>query len=129
MAFDSFDIRLIRDNNRADLNEVDKLICEEFGLGLSDNDYGHFYFTESKEELGSFQKSISWAGLIHVIVYYSNINYGKASNYDIEAAMTWIREYAVDFPHSATVFTTKLVEFLKEKGFYIFVNYHRDEDR
>lgn len=128
MAFDSFDIRKITDNSRANLNEVDKLICDEFGLEFSDKDYGHFYFTESKEELGAFQKSISWAGLIHVIAYYSNINYGKASNYDIEAALTWIREYAIHFPHSATVFTTKLVTFLKEKGFYIFVNFHRDEN-
>lgn len=129
MAFDSFDIRKITDNSRADLNEVDKLICDEFGLEFSDKDYGHFFFTESEEELGAFQKSISWAGLIHVIAYYSNINYGKASNYDIEAAMTWIREYAVHFPHSAIVFTAKLVKFLKEKGFYVFVNFHRDEDR
>lgn len=129
MAFDSFDIRKITDNSRADLNEVDKLICDEFGLEFSDNDFGHFYFTESEEELGAFQKSISWAGLIHVIAYYSNINYGKASDYDIEAAMTWIREYAVHFPHSAIVFTTKLVKFLKEKRFYVFVNFHRDEDR
>lgn len=129
MAFDSFDIRKITDNSRADLNEVDKLICDEFGLEFSDKDYGHFFFTESEEELGAFQKSISWAGLIHVIAYYSNINYGKASDYDIEAAMTWIREYAVHFPHSANVFTTKLVKFLKEKGFYVFVNFHRDEDR
>lgn len=129
MAFDSFDIRKITDNSRADLHEVDKLICDEFGLEFSDKDYGHFYFTESEEELGAFQKSISWAGLIHVIAYYSNINYGKASNYDIEAAMTWIREYAVHFPHSAIVFTAKLVKFLKEKGFYVFVTFHRDEDR
>lgn len=129
MAFDSFDIRKITDNSRANLNEVDKLICDEFGLEFSDKDYGHFFFTESEEELGAFQKSISWAGLLHVIVYYSIINYGKVSNYDIEAAMTWIREYAVHFPHSATVFTTKLVKFLEEKGFYVFVNFHRDEDR
>lgn len=129
MAFDSFCLRKIADNSRVDFETVDKLICDEFGLEFSDKDYGHFFFTESKEELGSFQESISWAGLIHVIVYYSNINYGRTSNYDIEAAMAWIREYAVHFPHSATIFTTKLVKFLKEKGVYVFVNFHRDEDR
>ena len=129
MAFDSFSIRKVADNSQADLNEVDKLICDEFGLEFTDKDYGHFFFTESDAELGAFQKSISWAGLIHTIIFYSEINYGKSSCYDIEAAMAWVKEHAIHFPYSALVFTTKLVRFLKQKGFYIFVNFHRDEDR
>lgn len=129
MAFDSFSIRRIDDNTRVDINDVDRIVCEEFGLEFSDKDYGHFYFKESEEELGSFQESISWAGLLHTIVYYSNINYGKASIYDIEAAMAWVKEHAVHFPHSAIVFTTKLMKFIESKGLYVFVNFHRDENR
>lgn len=133
MAFDSFSIRKISDNSEANLDEVDRMICDEFNLELTDEDYGHFFFTLTEEEqktLGHFgksQESISWAGLIHVIVYYSNINYGKSSIYDIEAAMAWIREHAIHFPYSALVFTTKLIKFLEQKGFYVFVNFHRDE--
>lgn len=131
MAFSSFSIRNNLDNSIVDIDEIDKLVRDEFSLKDYDVDkpYGHFYFTESEEELNGFQKSISWAGLIHVIVYYSNINYGKSSIYDIEAAMAWIKEHAILFPQSALAFTTKLVRFLKQKGYYVFVNFHRDEDR
>lgn len=129
MAFDSFSIRHKSDNKRVNVDELDKLVCEEFHFDFSEKDYGHFFFTESEEELGSFQESISWAGLLHTIVYYSNINYGKASIYDIEAAMAWVKEHAVHFPHSTIVFTTKLMKFIESKGLYVFVNFHRDENR
>ena len=111
------------------MDEVDRMVCDEFNIEFNEKDYGHFYFTETEKELGSFQKSVSWASLIHTIVYYSNINYGKSSTYDIEAAMAWIREHAIHFPHSAVFFISKLVKFLKQKGLYIFVDYHRDEER
>ena len=87
MGFDSYTIRKIDDDSRVNLNDVDKLICEEFKLEFNETDYGHFFFTESEEQLGSFQKSISWAGLLHVIAYYSEIKYGKNSVYDVDAAM------------------------------------------
>lgn len=128
MAFDSFSIRKIADNSKVNLDEVDKMVCDEFNFEFNEKDYGHFYFTETEEELGSFQKSISWAGLIHTIVYYSYINYGKCSTYDIEAAMAWIRENAIIFPHSAIDFTTKLAEFLEQKGLYVFAHFLRDTD-
>jgi len=129
MAFDSFCIRRASDNSSVNIDEVDRMICEKFHLKFTDKDYGHFYFTETEEELGAFQESISWVGLIHTIVFYSNINYGKSSSYDIEAGMTWIREYAIDFPHSVVVFTSELVEFLKKEGMYIFVNLRRDTNQ
>lgn len=134
MAFNSFSIRRIADNSMADIIEVDKMVCEEFGFEFSDNDYGHYFFVLTEEEekrgghLGHSQKSISWAGLIHTIVYYSNINYGKSSVYDLEAALAWVREHAILFPYSTVVFVSKLLNFLKQKGFYVFVNFHRDED-
>lgn len=127
MIFDSFSIRKITDNSIVNIDELDKMVCNELNLELKDKDYGHFIFTESEEELGSFQKSISWVGLIHTIVYYSNIGYGKSSIYDLEAAMAWIKEYAINFPCSTLQFTSKLVLLLKQKGLYVFVNYHRDE--
>lgn len=126
--FASFSIRKNADNTIVNIDEVDRMVCDEFNLAFTDKDYGHFYFTESEKELGTFQKSISWAGLIHTIVYYSNINYGKSTTYDIEAAMAWIREHAIHFPHSATVFTSRLVKLLKQKGLYVYVNFRRDED-
>lgn len=129
MAFVSFSIRNNADNSIVNMDEVNRMVCDEFNLEFTEKDYGHFYFTESKEELGGFQKSISWAGLVHTIVYYSDINYGKSSSYDIEAAMAWVKEHAIFFPHSAIVFTSKLAAFLKQKGMYVFVNFHRDEDR
>lgn len=131
MAFSSFDIRKIAGNSQVDIYELDKLVREEFSLKDHEIDkpYGHFYFTESEEELDGFQKSISWAGLIHVIIYYSNINYGKSSIYDIEAAIAWVREHAIQLPNSALAFTTKLMRFLKQRGYYVFVNFHRDEYR
>lgn len=127
MAFDSFSIRRLTDNSIMDMVAVDKMVCDKFNLKFTDKDYGHLYFTETREDLGTSQKSISWASLIHVIVYYSNINYGKSSTYDIEAAMAWIREYAIHFPHAAVDFTSELVKFLEQNGLYIFVNYHRNE--
>ena len=43
--------------------------------------------------------------------------------------MAWVKEHAIDFPHSAIVFTSKLATFLKQRGMYVFVNFHRNEDR
>ena len=130
MAYNSFTIRSSSDNSVVDLEDIDLLVRKEFSLQDDElfKPYGCFSFTESEEELDGFQEMISWPGLIHTIVFYSNINYGKSSTYDIEAAMAWIREYAIRFPHSAVVFTSKLIEFLKQKGLYVFVNFHRDED-
>lgn len=128
MGFDSYSIRKLDDDSRVNLNDVDKLICEEFKLEFNETDYGHFFFTESEEQLGSFQKSISWAGLLHVIAYYSEIKYGKNSVYDVEAAMAWIRVHAVHFPYSAIAFTSKLMRFLTDKGLYVFIDFKRSKD-
>jgi hypothetical protein len=135
MAFDSFSIRRLVDNTIINLNEVDKMVCEEFNLELSDEDYGHFFITLTEEEqkrgghLGHSQKTISWAGLVNLIVEDSFINYGKCSVYDMEAAVAWVREHAVRLPLSISEIISNLMHFLNQKGLYIFVNYHRDEER
>ncbi len=129
MAFSSFSIRRISDNTDVPLEEVDTIVRKELSLKDNEKDkpYGHFYFTETEEELGWFQKSISWAGLVHTIVYYSDINYGKSTVYDIEAAMAWISIHAIHFPHSAIVFASKLMKALKQSGYYVFVDFYRDD--
>lgn len=131
MAYKSFTIRSSSDNNVVDLEDIDFLVRKEFSLQDDEfyKPYGCFSFTEDEEELDGFQKLISWPGLIHTIVYYSKINYGKSSVYDLEAAMAWVKEHAIDFPHSAIVFTSKLAAFLQQRDMYVFVNFHRDEDR
>ncbi len=128
MGFDSYTIRRIDDDSKVNLDDVDKLICKEFKLEFNNIDYGHFFFTESEEQLGSFQKSISWAGLLHVIAYYSEIKYGKNSVYDVEAAIAWIKMHAVHFPHSAIVFTSKMMRFLTDNGLYVFIDLNRSKD-
>lgn len=122
-CFGSYSIRKLTDNSEADYEELDSQIREQFSLRGDNTDYGHFFFTEPDEELEGFQSSISWTGLIHVVLYYSKIGYGKSTIYDVEAAMAWVREYAIHIPDSAAIFLSELIIFLHQKGFYIFVNY------
>lgn len=129
MAFHSFSIKRIADNSEVNMNEVDKMVCSEFNLEFTDKDYGHFYFTESKEELGGFQKSISWAGLIHTIVYYSNIGHGYRDVFEILGAL-YETKYGpgsqallIMWPNSTFVFTANLLQFFKNNGLYVYVNY------
>lgn len=134
MAFNSFSIRRLTDNTVVDLYEVDKMVCEKFNLVFSDEDYGHFFITLTEEEqkrggqLGNSQKTISWAGLVNLIIEDSFINYGKCSAYDMEAAVAWVREHGVRLPRSISEMISNLMHFLNEKGLYIFVNYHRIRD-
>ena len=131
MAFDSFSIKRIAENSIVDTDEVDKLVREKFSLRDNERDepYGHFYFTESKEELGGFQKSISWAGLIHTIIYYSNIGYGYRDVYEILGALYETKNgpgsqgLLIKWPASAFEFTVKLIQFLKNNGLYVYVDY------
>lgn len=126
MDFETFSIRRVSDNTDVSLAEVDSIVRKELALKNCEMDkpYGHFYFTETAEDLNGFQASISWAGLIHTIVYFSDICYGKASAYDIEAAMAWSKAYAVHFPNSVVMFTHNLLNVLEESGYYVFVKWH-----
>ena len=71
-CFSTFEIRSQHTQKSVDYNELDRLICEKFDLKYSNEDYGHFPFLEGEMH----QESISWAGLIHEIVYWSDIDYG-----------------------------------------------------
>ena len=124
MAFRHFSIRSISNNTVVDENEIDREVCEKFNLNYSDEDYGHFFFTESEAE-DFHQKSISWVGLLDWIVYHSLSLIGscKRTNFEIEAALAWTRQY-VRMPESTVRFLSDLLEFLKEKGYYVYVYGH-----
>ena len=131
MAFDSFSIRKIAENSIIDIDEIDSLVRDEFSLKDHDIDkaYGHFYFTESDKELGGFQKSISWVRLIHSIIYYSNIGCGYRDVYEILAALYETKNgpgsqvLLIQWPASTFEFTAKLIQFLKDNGLYVYVEY------
>ena len=127
MPFDTFVIKRHTDNSTVNLNDVDRLVCERFNMTFSEEDYGHFFFTE--RPLNGFQESISWAGLIHVVIYHSKIEWGKRTAFNMESAMTWVSSYVIRFPESAICFFQELMEFLYQSGFYIFVsvNDHLDD--
>ncbi|MDE5880760.1 MAG: leucine-rich repeat domain-containing protein [Muribaculaceae bacterium] len=122
MEFESYSIKREADNSDVKLIDLDPLVCKGLNLEFSDKDFGHFYFTETEDEMECDQKSISWAGLLHVIAYYSKIKYGRCDIYDVEAAMSWVRQYAVTFPPSIMEFTSRLMKFLSEESLYMFVD-------
>lgn len=131
MAFESFSIRRISDNINVPLEEVDTIVRKELSLQDCERDkpYGHFYFTETEKELGGFQKSISWAGLIHTIVYYSNIGYGYRDVFEILGALYETKNgpgsqcILIRWPYSTFGFTAKLLQLLKNNGLYVYVEF------
>lgn len=118
--FDTFSIKRIADGSEADIMEVDKMLREHFNLQTNERDlpYGHFYFTD--RPMGS-QESISWAGLIHCVIYYSEINGGRKSTYDMVAALTWIKWAGILFPDSSVDFLSKMMGYLEQMGYYVYV--------
>lgn len=99
MPFDTFDIKRESDNSVVDIDIVDSMVCDKFNMTFSEKDYGHFFFTDGT--LNGMQKSISWPGLIHTVIYYSKIEWGKRTAYNMEATMAWVCTYAIHFPKSA----------------------------
>lgn len=125
--FDSFNIRRVSDNSIADINEVDKKVCEHFNLEFNENDYGHFFFIleeDEKERFCHFQESISWARLLHVIIYYTNVDYGKKSMYEMLGAFVFLSTSFIHFPKCTEDFTIALLKFLQEEGLYVHANYN-----
>jgi len=124
MAFRHFSIHRISNNTIVEENEVDRQVCEKFKLKYSDEDYGHFLFTESEAE-DFHQESISWVGLLDWIVYHALTLTGscRRSNLEIEAALAWTRQY-VGMPESTVRFLSDLLEFFKENGYYVYVYGH-----
>lgn len=123
MQFDSFSIRLKADDNHdVDLNVIDKMICDKFGLTFTEKDYGHFIIPE---EDNFHQESISWVSLLHCVIYYSDIEYGRKSIYEILGAMISVMKHAVHFPQSTLTFLQDLLDYLYSEGYYVFVQYRR----
>ena len=108
------------DGSEADIMEIDTMLREHFQLRTNKDDlpYGHFYFTDRPM---ATQESISWAGLIHCVVYYSKINGGRRSTYDMVAALTWIKWAGILFPDSSVDFLSKMMEYLEQTGYYVYV--------
>lgn len=66
-------------NHTVDSDLLDKMVCDRFGLSNQNpinDDYGYYVFPESLEEgWDGGQESVSWAGLLHCIAYYSSIRH------------------------------------------------------
>lgn len=122
--FDTFSVCRKSDNSEVDVMVIDKMLREHFQLRTNEQDlpYGHFYFTGKDESMEISQISISWAGLIHCVVYYSKINGGRRTTYDMVAALTWIKWAGIGFPDSTVDFLSKMMDYLDQKGYYVYVN-------
>jgi hypothetical protein len=123
-CFSTFEIRSQHTQKCVDYNELDKLICEKFDLKYSNEDYGHFPFLEGEMH----QESISWAGLIHEIVYWSDIDYGTRRKSEVLGALVYVIKYAIRFPMRMIDVLSKLLDFIyDEQKMYIYVSVHPDK--
>lgn len=122
----------IRDRNNHSVvggHIIDLKIHETFNLEHIDymgrtERYCHYYFDDLEDSRSHFQKSISWTGLIDTIIYYSEVPFGSATRYDLEAALEYVRLHSVSFPKSASRFLSDMLAMLYEMGYYIFVEDH-----
>ena len=123
-CFSTYEIRSLHTQKCVDYNELDKLICEKFSLKFSNEDYGHFPFHEDEMP----QKSISWAGLIHATVYYSDIDYGTRRKSEILGALVYVIKHAIHFPMRMIDILSRLLDFIyDEQKMYIYVSIHPDK--
>lgn len=123
-CFSTFEIRSLHTQKCVDYNELDKLICEKFDLKFSNEDYGHFPFYEGEMH----QKSISWAGMIHEIVYCSDIDYGTRRKSEVLGALVYVIKHAIRFPMRMIDVLSRLLDFIyDEQKMYIYVKIHPDE--
>lgn len=123
-CFSTFEIRSQHSQKSVDYNELDRLICEKFDLKYSNEDYGHFPFLEGEMR----QESISWAGLIHEIVYWSDIDYGTRRKSEVLGALVYVIKYAIRFPMRMIDVLSKLLDFIyDEQKMYIYVRMRPDE--
>lgn len=121
-----FCIREKESNHEVDISVLDEMICKEFGLANLNpiaDDYGYFVFSESKNKDFKGQKSVSWVGLLHGIAYYSSIRHGRRSKTEIIGALYEMLTFAITFPHSTITFTSKLLDYLDQKGLCVFFEY------
>ena len=123
-CFSTFEIRSQHFQKSVDYNELDRLICEKFDLKFSNEDYGHFPFFEGEMH----QESISWAGLIHEIVYWSDIDYGKRRKSEVLGALVYVIKHAIRFPMRMIDVLSKLLDFIyDEQNMYLYVTVRPDK--
>lgn len=124
MNFSTFEIRHLSTKECVDYEELDKLICEKFDLKFSNEDYGHFPFFEGEMH----QESISWAGLIHEIVYWSDIDYGTRRKSEVLGALVYVIKHTVHFPMRMIDILSRLLDFIyDEQNMYLYVTVHPDK--
>jgi len=124
MNFSTFEIRNQSTKECVNYEELDKLICEKFDLKFSNEDYGHFPFLEGEMH----QESISWVGLIHEIVYWSDIDYGIRRKSEVLGALVYVIKHAIRFPMRMIDVLSQLLDFIyDEQKMYIYVSIHPDE--
>ncbi len=131
MSFSDFTIRDSNTHSVIDIDIIDRRIKEKFNLDYIDyqgrsDEYCQLYFSDVL--VNSFQKSISWAGLLHTIIYYSEIGYGPATTYDIESALSYVSLYLIKFPKSSKNILSNILHAFEEWECYVFVEYHNDYD-
>lgn len=114
-----FSIRYIADNSIVDINQVDTFVKNEF-----EADY-----LSSCDVIIPEDSKVTWTKLVHAIVYYSEIPFGRCTKYNFEAAFEWVRLNAILFHEGYSRYISKLWDFLESKGYYIFCNFHRDDER
>ena len=113
-------------------DDLDREICDELNLEYNHTneigiiDYGHFYFSEGRNDPGIFggQISISWLGFLNSVILYSNIRTGKVTKYDLEASLAWCMNHSVEFPKSSAILMYRLMAFFIRNKYYLKVLGH-----
>lgn len=120
MTFNTFLIKRQEDDVVVDIRDLDRLVCEKFGLSSSGRGCGRFVPTELHEVM-----NMSWLDMIGHFLFHSGIEWSKNTTYDINAAMVWgFRSEINDLPESAVKFINALMDFLCQSGLYIFIQIH-----
>lgn len=74
------------------------------------------------------QGSISWAGLIHEIVYWSDIDYGTRRKSEVLGALVYVIKHTVHFPIRMIDVLSRLLDFIyDEQNMYLHVTVHPDK--
>ena len=113
------------DNTIVPTDEIDKMVCNEFGLAynnlnkLGRIDYGHFALDYSSYG----QDYISWYGLISVILSFGNIQGGKRTMAELlESYVFTVWHDAIDWPEDSIVLVAKLLKYLHKQGLCLLVS-------
>lgn len=115
------------DNNNISLEEIDKMICDAFGLeynnknSLGEIDYGHFIL--DKDKYG--QDYISWYGLINTIILFGDIPSGIIQPEQIAGVYSvklWKKCFT--FPDESLVLVAQLMQFFERHRLHFEIFWH-----